>query len=65
MTLLEKCREEHPGLDEGDIISFLCPCDFGYEKLNDGCDQPGGNVLETCKACWNREAKEGGAGDGV
>ena len=59
MTFLEKAMAEHPGLDEGDIISFMCPCDFGYEKLNDGCAQPGGNVMKKCKACWNREAPDG------
>lgn len=55
MTLLEKAMQEHPGLDEDRIISFLCPCDLGYESMPDGCEQVGA-VHEVCRVCWNREA---------
>ncbi len=56
MTLLEKAMQEHPTLDEDRIISFLCPCDFGYEKLDDGCNQMAASGTEACRVCWNREA---------
>ena len=55
MTLLEKAMQEHPTLDEDGIISFLCPCDFGYETLDDGCNPSGEDVAEVCGRCWNRE----------
>lgn len=67
MTLLEKAMQEHPTLDEDRIVSFLCPCDFGYEKLDNGCNPDGADVDEVCGKCWNRPAdaaREGGAGDG-
>ena len=61
MTLLEKCKAEHPGLDEGNIVTWMCPCDFGYEKLNNGCEQEG-EVQKLCRACWNRPADAAGGG---
>lgn len=71
MTLLEKAKQEHPGLDEGKIVTWMCPCDLGYESLPDGCGQVGA-VQEICRECWNRQAdaagdgkKEGGAGNGL
>ena len=54
MTLLEKAMAEHPGLNEEKIVTWMCPCDFGYEKLDDGCGQVGA-VQEICRECWNRE----------
>lgn len=56
MTLLEKAMAEHTGLDEDKIISFLCPCDLGYEKLDDGCNQMAASGTEACRVCWNRKA---------
>ncbi len=66
MTLLEKCMEEHPGLNKENIVTWMCPCDFGYEDTADGCEQEGA-VQEICRECWNRPADaagEGGAGNG-
>ena len=54
MTLLEKAMQEHPELGEDKIISWMCPCDMGYERLPDGCEQEG-DVPESCWECWNRE----------
>lgn len=77
MTFLEKAMAEHTGLDENRIISWMCPCDLGYEILPSGCEQEGA-AQEMCRKCWNREAGdtssalrapshrgEGGAGNGV
>lgn len=50
MTLLEKAMAEHPGLNEKKIVTWMCPCDFGYGKLEDGC------CNTACRECWNREA---------
>ena len=57
MTFLEKAMAEHPGLDEGKIVTWMCPCDFGYEKMEDGCNAAAGDDDEkkTCWECWNRE----------
>lgn len=55
MTLLEKARQEHPELDEGKLVTWMCPCDLGYESLSDGCEQEGA-VQEICRECWNRQA---------
>ena len=63
MTLLEKAMAEHTGLDEGKIISFLCPCDLGYEKLDDGCNQMAASGTEACRVCWNRQADAVGGGE--
>jgi hypothetical protein len=60
VTLLEKCRAEHPELDEEKIITWMCPCDFGYEKLDDGCNSMAASGLEVCRLCWNREVREDG-----
>lgn len=60
MTFLEKAKQEYPGLDEGKIITWMCPCDFGYEKMEDGCNAAGADVKETCYSCWNREVPEHG-----
>lgn len=54
MTFLEKAMAEHPGLNEEKIVTWMCPCDFGYEKLDDGCEQEGA-AQEICRECWNRE----------
>lgn len=61
MTLLEKAMQEHPGLDEGNIVTWMCPCDFGYEDMADGCEQEGA-VQEICRECWNRPADAAGGG---
>ena len=58
MTLLEKAMAEHSGLNEEKIVTWMCPCDFGYEKLDDGCGQVGADQ-EICRECWNREAPDG------
>ena len=55
MTFLEKAMAEHSGLNEEKIVTWMCPCDFGYEKLDDGCGQVGADQ-EICRECWNREA---------
>lgn len=55
MTLLEKCMAEHPGLNEENIVTWMCPCDFGYEDMADGCEQEG-EVQKLCRDCWNRPA---------
>ena len=62
MTLLEKARREHPGLDEEKFVTWMCPCDLGYEKLDDGCEQEGA-VQEICRECWNRQADAAGGGE--
>ena len=54
MTLLEKAKQEHPELDEEKLVTWMCPCDLGYESLPDGCGQVGA-VQEICRECWNRE----------
>lgn len=59
MTLLEKCRAEHPELDEEKIVTWMCPCDLGYERLPDGCEQMAVDGAEACVRCWNREAGDG------
>lgn len=60
MTLLEKAMAEHPGLNKGKIVTWMCPCDFGYEKLDDGCNAAAGDdEKKTCWECWNREAPDG------
>ncbi len=57
MTLLEKAKQEHPELDEGKIVTWMCPCDFGYEKMEDGCNAAAGDYeKKTCWECWNRKA---------
>lgn len=63
MTLLEKAMAEHTGLDEDKIISFMCPCDLGYEKLDDGCNQMAASGTEACRVCWNRQADAAGGGE--
>lgn len=71
MTLLEKARQEHPELDEEKLVTWMCPCDLGYEKLDDGCERQPANRQYTCWECWNRQAdaagggERGGAGNGV
>ena len=54
MTFLEKARREHPELDEEKLVTWMCPCDLGYEDMADGCEQEGA-VQEICRECWNRE----------
>lgn len=61
MTYLEKAMKEHAGLNEGKIVTWMCPCDFGYEKLDDGCNSMAASGIEACRVCWNREVR----GDGV
>lgn len=61
MTLLEKAMQEHAGLNEDKIVTWMCPCDFGYEKLDDGCEQMAVDGAEACVRCWNREVR----GDGI
>lgn len=56
MTYLEKAMKEHAGLNEGKIVTWMCPCDFGYERLPDGCHQMAASGVEACRECWNREA---------
>ena len=55
MTLLEKARREHPELDEEKLVTWMCPCDLGYESLPDGCEQMAVDGAEACVRCWNRE----------
>ena len=62
MTLLEKAKQEHPELDEGKLVTWMCPCDLGYESLPDGCGQVG-PVQEICRECWNRQADAAGGGE--
>ena len=62
MTLLEKAKQEHPELDEEKLITWMCPCDLGYERLPDGCEQEGA-VQEICRECWNRQADAAGGGE--
>ena len=62
MTLLEKAKQEHPELDEEKLVTWMCPCDLGYERLPDGCGQVG-PVQEICRECWNRPADAAGGGE--
>ena len=56
MTLLEKAKQEHPELDEEKLVTWMCPCDFGYEKMEDGCNAAAGDdEKKTCWECWNRQ----------
>jgi len=56
VTLLEKAMQEHAGLNERKIVTWMCPCDFGYEKMEDGCNAAAGDdEKKTCWECWNRE----------
>lgn len=56
MTLLEKAKQEHPELDEEKLVTWMCPCDLGYESLPDGCERQPANGQNTCWECWNRPA---------
>lgn len=62
MTFLEKAMQEHQGLNEEKIVTWMCPCDFGYEDMADGCEQEG-DVQEICRECWNRPADAAGGGE--
>ena len=55
MTLLEKAKQEHPELDEDKLVTWMCPCDLGYESMPDGCNQMAASGIEACRVCWNRE----------
>ena len=64
MTFLEKAMQEHAGLNEGKIVTWMCPCDFGYEKMEDGCNAAAGDdEKKTCWECWNRQADAAGGGE--
>ena len=53
MTFLEKAKEilkaEGKKIEDNDIMSGYCPCDFGLEDVE--CTKVG----SVCEKCWNRE----------
>ena len=54
MTILEKVARDHEVINVDGLANHKCPSDFGYKTPK--CD--GYKNIETCVACWNREAPE-------
>lgn len=55
MTFREKLKKEKPGY-VGDIYvggARGCPCDYGYESVNNRPCETGGSCR--CEKCWDRE----------
>ena len=66
MTMLEKIKKANPKADQEAVITYMCPEDFGLEKLLTPC--PAMETVfcrEECEKCWNREYVEEGGDSAV